>query len=179
MYFMTRPFVIPQFTTRVCQDKWKKNPSSIISFQRQSKTLRKKCSFRVISTTLRDQSMFRAVSPKTKLNSQRNKFLKKLLCYFGGQVNINEHQERLSNFYMFFFLSEKSIFVHGFSGILLSWITKAFFFNVLYRAKISLSIQTAQRKSQILCHSTLWQSLEMKICRTVSCSVIGDQTNSV
>ena len=57
---------LPQFTTHVCQDKWKTNPSSIISFQRQSKTLRKKCSFRVISTTLRDQSMFRADSPKNE-----------------------------------------------------------------------------------------------------------------
>ena len=36
--------------------------------------------------------MFRAVSPTLKLNSQRDKFLKKYLCYFSGQVNINEHQ---------------------------------------------------------------------------------------
>ena len=29
MYFMTRPFVIPQFTTHVCQAKRKKNPFSL------------------------------------------------------------------------------------------------------------------------------------------------------
>ena len=57
--------------------------------------------------------------PKTKLNSQREFILKKLLCYFGGhkQVNINKHQVRPSNYYMFFFLPQKSVFACGFSGI--------------------------------------------------------------
>ena len=50
----------------------------------------KKFSFRDISTTLWDHSVFRAVSPTLKLNSQGDKFLKKYLCYFSGQVNINE-----------------------------------------------------------------------------------------
>ena len=37
--FMTRSFVIPQFTTHVYQAKRKTNPLSIISFQRQSRAL--------------------------------------------------------------------------------------------------------------------------------------------
>ena len=47
-----RLFVIPQFTTHVFQAKPKKNPSSIISFQRQSRSMWKKFSFRDISATL-------------------------------------------------------------------------------------------------------------------------------
>ena len=55
--------------------------------------------------------------PKTKLNSQREFILKKLLCYFGGHVNIKEYQVRPSSYHMFFFLSQKSVFARGFSGI--------------------------------------------------------------
>ena len=71
---MTRSFVMPQFTTQVYQAKHKKNPSSIISFQRQIRILLNKISFRDISayTTLRDHSMFRAVSPRMKLNSHQD-----------------------------------------------------------------------------------------------------------
>ena len=61
--------------------------------------------------------MFRAVSPKTKLNSHCDNFLKKLLCYFGGQVNITGRQVCTSSYYTFLILSQKSIFAHGFSGI--------------------------------------------------------------
>ena len=43
--------------------------------------------------------------------------MKKLLYYFGGQININEHQVCSSNHYKFFLLSQKSVFAHRFSGI--------------------------------------------------------------
>ena len=39
MFFIKRSFIIPQFTTHVYQAKRKTNPSSIISFQRQSRAL--------------------------------------------------------------------------------------------------------------------------------------------
>ena len=61
--------------------------------------------------------MFRAVFPKTKPNSHCDNFLKKLLCYFGGQVNITGRQVCPSSYYTFLFLSQKSIIAHGFSGI--------------------------------------------------------------
>ena len=46
MYFMTCSFVMLQFTTRVCQAKCKTNPSSIISFERQSRTLLQRVFFK-------------------------------------------------------------------------------------------------------------------------------------
>ena len=46
MYFMTCSFVIPQFTTHVCRAKCKTNPSSIISFERQSRTLLQRVFFK-------------------------------------------------------------------------------------------------------------------------------------
>ena len=39
------------------------------------------------------------------------------MYYLGGQININEHQVCSSDFYTFCFLSQKSVFSHGFSGI--------------------------------------------------------------
>ena len=71
-YFMTRSFVIPQFTTHVYQAKCKTNPLSLISFKDKGEHCLKIFSFRNIYTTVRDHPIFRAVSLKTKLNSQRD-----------------------------------------------------------------------------------------------------------
>ena len=54
--------------------------------------------------------------PKTKLNSQREFILKKLLCYFGGHVNIKEYQVRPSNYHMFFFFLRNLFLLADFLG---------------------------------------------------------------